>query len=87
MSIKITIEKTTTRQRTYVENFVTREAPTDKVKHSQYGGSEIVMEREFAARDCVKTEESRVTLLEQTIEVDSDFDLAAVIVAINKLNQ
>lgn len=84
--ITITISKTTTKEFTAIENFVTKETPTDKVKQKDYGnGTEIAFAREFATRDVLKSDSKTVLLFEQRIEDDSAFDLAAVIVAINKL--
>ena len=86
--IKITIEKTTEKVWTTRENVVTKETPTEQREDNNYGhGTKPVMAREFSVQEVSRRDSTRVNLLEQVIENDADFDLAAVIVAINKLDQ
>jgi hypothetical protein len=75
-----------TKEYTAVENFVTEETPTDKRgKESQYGDEKSLFIRKYAVRDVLKSETKTIQLFEQRIEDDAAFDLAAVIVAVNKL--
>jgi hypothetical protein len=83
MSIKITIEKTVTKQWTARENVITKETANGSMKKDSYGRDESpVMDKEYAVCEVTKTSADRVTLLEQ---VDDAFDLARVIKAINQL--
>ncbi len=68
------------------ENVVTKRTPTQYVEDSDYGNKKkVVFADEFAIQEVEKVKEWESTLLEQNIVDDADFDLAAVIKAINKL--
>lgn len=75
----ITIKITKTTSYTQRVNLLTKETPTDK--KDRYDA--VAMEKEYAIGD--ETLERTISLLEQNVEDDANFDLAAVIVAINKL--
>ena len=86
--IKIKVEKTVTEQYKETVEFVTKRTPTEhrEKSSSSYGPSEkVVFEEEREPRELLKQRSRTVNLLEQEIENDADFDLAAVIKAINKL--
>jgi hypothetical protein len=88
--IKITIEKTTIRERKETENFIVKRTPTEyrQRESSYYGGGteeKVVFAEEHEPREVTKQESATVKLLEQQIENDGDFDLASVIKAVNKL--
>lgn len=84
--ITVTITKTTTRDFTAIENFVKEEVPTGhRGKETNYGDEKPLFHRTYDVHDVKKSETKTVQLFEQRIEDDTDFDLAAVIVAINKL--
>jgi hypothetical protein len=86
--IKITIEKTITEQYKETMEFVTKRTPTEhreKSKSSYDPVETVVFAEEREPREVLKQRTRTVNILEQAIERDEDFDLAAVIKAINKL--
>jgi len=83
--IKITIERHGKRQYRETVNYVISKTPTDKTRPSDYGSrQEIVFDEKYEPREVTKWADTKDTLLEQEI-TDSDFDLKAVIKAINGL--
>lgn len=84
--ITIKITKTTTTPYEETVNYITKKTPTDKTKkRSQYADEEPLFDEEYAPSVAKKVKTETIDLLEQNIEDDSSFNLAAVIVAINKL--
>lgn len=87
--IKITIEKTIVEEYKDTQNFVVKRTPTEHREKSSSSYSKetekVVFIEESEPREITKRQSRTLTLLEQQIEIDSEFDLAAVIKAINKL--
>lgn len=84
--IKITITKEITRKWAQRENVVTKETPTEILEDAYSGGRKQVTNiKEYAVVEVEKSATTRVTLIEQEIENEEKFDLAAVIKAINGL--
>lgn len=87
--IKITIEKFTSEEYKETQNFVVKRTPTEQRKKSSSmysdGSEKVVFIEESEPREVTKRQTIKVGLLQQEIENDSDFDLGAVIKAINNL--
>lgn len=84
--IKITIERTTTTKYMEVVQFCVQEVPAEITGEPRYGNArEVQFDRTYEPREVAKTVDVRETLVIQEIENDADFDLKAVIKAINKL--
>jgi hypothetical protein len=78
--IKIVITQTTTMDVGATKSFLVSETATGK----QDSYSSPVFDKKYEVRDYVEQKTTDTQLLSQAILNDSDFDLAAVIVAINK---
>lgn len=86
MSIKITIEQTTTHTGQETKNFIVSKTPTDlRGKENDYAGEKPLYVETYATEKVDVAKSVTFKLLEQTIESDVDFDIAAVIRAVNKL--
>ena len=86
--IKITVEKFTTEEYKETQNCVVKRTPTEhREKSGMYSGEteKVVFTEESEPREVTKRQRVKVDLLQQEIEKDEDFDLAAVIKAINRL--
>jgi len=88
--IEVTITRKIREEYKEWQNFQTSSKPTGikKVK-SEYGGGtseEVAYETTSEPREITKYREVERTLLSQQIEDESDFDLMAVIAAINRIN-
>jgi hypothetical protein len=84
--IKITIEKLGNEKYTTRENLLKKKTPTQIKGKTGYGEREEVQDIcEYEVAEVVKFRDTKQTLLTQEITDDSAFDLAAVIVAINRI--
>lgn len=84
--ITIKITKTTVIPYEETTNFIVKKTPTNiKGKASQYAEELVQFDEHYSPSVAKKVKTETISILEQNIEDDSTFDLAAVIVAINKL--
>jgi hypothetical protein len=87
--IKITIERTTLKNFTETQQFCVLEVPTEIVEEDRnYSGNttkKVQYQRTYEPREIPKVKEIREILVTQEIANDEDFDLKAVIKAINKI--
>jgi hypothetical protein len=85
--IKITIEQTITEKVEVVKNFTTKKTPTEIVEEdNNYGGrstKRVQFIEESAPMQVTEERSRKITLLEQEIDDDSQFNLKAVIATIN----
>jgi hypothetical protein len=84
--IVVTIERKTREQYEETQQICVKETPTDKVKSSYGGSSEVAFEREFEAVKVPKERERTTRLLLQEIADEESFNLTAVIQAINNIH-
>lgn len=88
--IKITIEQITETSRVEQQHKLVKSTPTEiKTTDSSYGGREEKVKciEEYASVAVTVKDTKRVTLLEQEIESDDNFDLKAVIATINGISR
>lgn len=84
--IKITIEKITETVRTETQHKLVKSTPTEITEKSDYGNRSVVKcIEEYAPVEITVKDTSKTTLLIQEIKDDADFNLKAVIGAINVL--
>lgn len=84
--IKITIERHTTESYKETVQFCLTEKPTEVIAEADYSSrKEVKFERTYEPREVTKWKSSTVSLLEQEIVNEEDFDLKAVIKAVNGL--
>lgn len=87
--IEITIKKKITESRKQTTNFQVTSKPTGfkKLKNDYGGGTteEVCFETTYAPSEVTEYKDVERVLLTQQIDDESKFDLAAVIVAVNKL--
>jgi hypothetical protein len=84
--ITIKITKTTVTPYEETTNFIVSKTPTNlRGKEGNYGDEKPLFDEKYAPSVAKKVKTETIAILEQNIEDDSSFDLAAVIVAINKL--
>lgn len=79
--ITILITQTTPKDVGATQSFIVSETPTQH--KSKY--DEPIMDKKYEVRDFVKQESVTIELLRQNIIVDAEFDLTAVIKAINAI--
>lgn len=84
--ITVTIKKETIRSFKANENLLVKETPTEYTEDA-YSKKTVVMAKEYAVAEVDRRELKTITLLEQNIEDDADFNLAAVIMAINGISE
>lgn len=84
--IAIKIQRINRVSHTETKNFLTKSTPTQVEGPKQYSSDrETKCIEEYAPKEITVWETKTVDLLEQNIEDESKFDLAAVIVAVNGL--
>lgn len=83
--ITITITRTTIEKYVETVNFPVKETPTDYKEDDYNNRKKVVLATEYQAKDVTKSREIKRTLVQQEIEADDDFNLAAVLKAINNL--
>lgn len=84
--ITIKITRTVETPFEVTENFIVTRKPTPiKAKESQYGDEKTLYDETYAPSVAKKVKTQTIELLEQNIENESTFDLAAVIKAVNSL--
>lgn len=84
--IEITIKKTVSTKYETTESFVVEKTPTAQREQGKYDTEpKVVYAERMEPRIVIKTKETTITLLSQQIEADAEFDLGAVILAINNL--
>lgn len=85
--VKITIEHFETQTYTEMQNFCIKRTPTEITEESDYGGraKKVQYIEENQPQEVTKSRDVRTTLVQQEIRDDAEFDIKAVIKAINKL--
>ena len=84
--IEITIRKLSTETKMETKNFIVRKTPTDKTgKPNVYEDVKPLFDETYETREVPVERSVETLLLKQNIEDDSQFDLGAVIKALNKI--